>query len=218
MNNKGSCYAGEVDSRTVIATQGLWHPNPVARHRLRLLTEQVRQGERVSAVGMRSVSDLEANFVDFCILYFHHPADCPDVVAGLDEFVRAGGALLAVHGALASFKGNDRYRSLLGGVFLCHGPISGLDVSSESDDSGRTFTLVDEPYEVAMNDDVEIRWTWRNPDPGSTNASSAPAAWVRRHGSGRVACLSLGHRAGTWTAPGVRAIVRDLVGWCEADG
>ena len=153
---------------------------------------------------------------DIVGLYIHHPRAEPPVVAALCRYVHEGGALLAIHGASASFKGSRSYSDLLGASFIGHRPIS-----------RRTFRLVtgglpshlrlpesvavtDEVYEHEFHGDPDIWYRW---DDLGSPGSAAPAVWTRRYGEGRVACMTPGHRAAVWRTQGVAEVISAVVTW-----
>lgn len=203
-------YARSVRN-VVYLTNGTHHPGPRAQTRLlnlltRLLKHEPKRCRRLAEFGSLPETDL-------CIAYFHHPADRSQIVDAFDSFVTGGGSLYAIHGVLASFKGNPGFAKLLGGVFSGHGPVDQLKVIR----AGGTdeFRIVDEPYEISMVSDLNVTWSWHNTHVRPGHAGEAPAAWTRSHGAGTVSCLSLGHRAQTWASTGVERILAETLPGAE---
>ncbi len=153
---------------------------------------------------------------DIVGLYIHHPRAEPPVVAALCRYVSEGGALLAIHGASASFKGNGSYSDLLGASFTGHRRLSHREIRLVAGGPSSLLGLpesvgvTDEVYEHEFHRDVDVWYRWDDLDsPGS----APPAVWTRRYGDGRVACVTPGHRAAVWRSPGVAEIISAVVTW-----
>jgi uncharacterized protein len=168
------------------------------------------------------MKELKPEIQCLCVGYFHHKRDLPEIVDALDAYVSSGGAFLALHGVSASFKGNTRFESLLGGVFTRHDSIQELGINCSQDGPARSpvaTTVVDEPYEHRVLDETQVICRWQKSRVHETGeASLEPCAWHREYGAGRVGYLSLGHRSGVWDDSGVRSILHDLIRWCNTGG
>jgi len=109
----------------------------------------------------------------------------------LQQFVEAGGGMLALHGATA-FKGQERLAKLIGCRFDNHGPVHAFTVTPSDPTHpvvARTmpFTVMDELYTVENFGEYETFATahWRGVDH--------PMGYERSVGKGRVLFLANGH-------------------------
>lgn len=200
-------------SRSILyLSAGIVHPTLKARkHLRRLLVSFPTADIRVSA-NIEDLADLAKNDPDAVVLYLHYPADEPAVVAALDSYVRAGGNLLAIHGAAASFKGSERYAALLGGRFRTHGRIGRFVVNPmagklEELRQNLSFGVVDELYIHQLVADRQVQYVV------SASHGEEPVVWVRKHGLGRVAYCALGHRSKIFRLVQVRTIIHGLLNW-----
>jgi type 1 glutamine amidotransferase len=108
------------------------------------------------------------------------------------EFVEHGGVLIALHGVLASFKGNERWEELIGVRFSGHAPPGRLSISPTpgATRAGLSFPelqLYDEQYQFSPVSDTTVLAT------SDGGGNPVPTFWYRDHGDGRVISLALGH-------------------------
>lgn len=209
----GTLWYARVVRNVVYLTNGTHHPGPRAQKGLFNLLTRVLKHEPQRCRRLAEFDSFPET--DLCIAYFHHPADRPEIVDVFDSFVTRGGSLYAIHGVLASFKGNHTFANLLGGVFSGHGPVDRLKVTQAG--GADEFRIVDEPYEISMVSDVTVTRSWHNAHPQQGRAGEAPVAWTRSHGDGTVLCLSLGHRAQTWASAGVERILAEALPGAESN-
>lgn len=147
-------------------------------------------------------------------------------VNGLQSFVADGGGYVPLHcgGDLTSRHVGEgaidsraeplpELRDLVGGYFLDHPEQSTFDVVVEADvdhpvtDGVTTFSVYDEPYQVAY-DDVRVLARMDHPD-----LDAYPVVWVHRYGDGRVCYLSLGHTDEAFATEGFRTLLWNAVAW-----
>ncbi len=153
---------------------------------------------------------------DLIALYFHHPRVEPGTVAALCRYVGDGGALLAIHGALASFKGEPAYTDLLGASFAGHQPVGAREMRLAREGAASRgglpgcVAVTDEVYEHEFRHEVDIWYRWHE---GGSSERGAAAVWTRGYAAGRVACFASGHRAAVWRSPGVVEVIAGLLGW-----
>lgn len=123
-------------------------------------------------------------------------------VDSLLAILEAGATVIAIHAATASFKADERYAALLGARFTGHdrpGRVLILPESSPARAEIAPFTLRDELYRHEFHADCVVH---------ASASTGEPVLWTRSAGNGTVLYLSLGHRAGTFRNPGVRAIIQ----------
>jgi type 1 glutamine amidotransferase len=122
--------------------------------------------------------------------------------------VRAGGGILAIHSASASFKADRRYQNLIGGSFSGHADYEPIRCHPADEATRatveRSFTVKEELYLHTPAADRTVHLT---ADTGE------PLAWSRRHGAGKVYYLVFGHRPGVFVHPAVQALVTAAVRW-----
>lgn len=215
-----------MDRIIALVTEGIVHPS--------LLTQRACESAFVSVAGQigatfvrmqgpRALTAACARAPAVIVALWHRSAPDPRRVGVLDDWVRSGGRLLALHSALASFKGDPVYRELTGSSFLGHGRTGRFPIRlSEENEGGESlpadgaeawrpgplpesFTLVDEPYDVEVHG-AQI-WYRR---------SEVPVVWTRSYGAGRVGAFTPGHRAAVFGKASVRAVLTALVRWLLA--
>lgn len=200
----------------LLVSSGFFHPNWFAR---RSLSERLKHGGEFAVTHTASVEELlYHDLLDFraVVLYIHQRDILPPVMVALEEFVRIGGGLLAIHSASASFQQEEQYARLLGGRFTGHGPLETFRV--EPDPSQRDlfgiagpFPLRDELYRHACAPDNQVHF-W-----AVTPTGREPLVWTRAHGSGRVCYCAAGHTAASLRSPQViKILARGLI-WVTED-
>ncbi|WP_247002369.1 ThuA domain-containing protein [Halosolutus gelatinilyticus] len=146
---------------------------------------------------------------------------------GLLAFVRRGGGYLGVHCAadLHSTAPSDpddlidtrsepiaELEALLGGRFVGHPEQTtfGVEIVTEHPVTAGVddFEVFDEPYRVAVDEEVTVLAEMDHPD-----LRSYPVAWVRLNGDGRVCYVSLGHTDESLRHDGTRRLLRNAVSW-----
>ena len=81
---------------------------------------------------------------------------------------------------------------------------SGRDPAADS----APIRLTDELYRVKVSRDVVVRYVGVSPGREEL-VDQEPVCWERRHGSGRVAVVTLGHNAETFGVPAVRTMITE---------
>lgn len=148
------------------------------------------------------------------VLYTHGGELKKPQLDGLLGFVHGGGALVALHGAFASFKDQKPFADLVGGRFKGHGPVLEFLVEPAAADSVVTrrvmpFRITDELY---LLDDFD-------PDRAEVLATAhwhgraEPIAFTRLHGDGRVFGLLLGHDKRAFLHPSFQKLVLRGLDW-----
>lgn len=134
-------------------------------------------------------------------------------LAALDGFVRAGGALLALHNSVGAFSEFAAWEQLLGGKWnrgvTMHPPIGNAQITVHGDHDD--FTVFDEKYtylDVAPDVDIAASHTY--------DGAVQPLAWSRRHDAGRVAVDTLGHDLRSYDFPARVDLLLREVRWLLA--
>jgi type 1 glutamine amidotransferase len=137
----------------------------------------------------------------------------------LDDFVRAGGGLLALHAAVICFDADPTWRELCGAAWAwdrsTHPPHGEVQIAVT--DAGRAhplasglddFVLVDEVY--GFLDEVDGLEPLLASDHGGR---THPVCWARPVGDGRVVTDVLGHDAASFAHPAHRQLVQRAAAW-----
>lgn len=151
---------------------------------------------------------------DALVLYYHHrdAALSAAELAAFQDYVAAGGGVLAVHSATASYKRTPEYFAVLGGRFNGHGPVEPIEVRPSPSASGvfagiEGFTVKDELYVHELQPDVQFEFET------TYEGRPAPMVWTRTVGRGRVCYACPGHRSASMAHPSVQAILRRGLAW-----
>jgi len=204
-----------LDNRVLLASSGFFHPSWLARQRLkRSLTMPGYVFQRIAS--LQVLPQLDTFSFQAIVLYFHHKTISSSALACLDEFVRRGGGVLAIHSATASFKQEPRYFEILGGRFRVHGAIQMFEVSptqSAEDVFGSVapFQIRDELYLHEFVPEITVHFeTMHDGEP-------VPVVWTRRYGAGRVCYAMPGHTAESMKHPAVHHILKRGLAWvCQS--
>jgi type 1 glutamine amidotransferase len=197
----------------LLVSSGFLHPNWLARQSL---AARLKRGGEFAVTQASSLEELlYHNWQDFraVVLYIHQQTILPPILDALDEFIREGGGLLAIHSASASFPREEKYTQLLGGRFTTHGPVETFRVEPDPDPSQRDlfgvtgpFTLRDELYQHTWDPENRVHF-W-----AITPTGHEPLVWSRFHGNGRVCYCAAGHTAASLRCPQVvKILARGLI-------
>jgi type 1 glutamine amidotransferase len=204
-----------VDHRVLLASSGFFHPAWLAR-------QQLRQNLMMPGYAFQQIPTLQVlpqlDTLSFraIVLYFHHKTISSSALASLDEFVRRGGGVLAIHSATASFKQEPRYFEILGGRFRVHGAVQTFEVSptqSAEDVFGRVapFQIRDELYLHELAPEITVHFEVMH------DGERVPVVWTRRYGAGRVCYAMPGHTAQSMKHPAMQHILTRGLAWvCQS--
>ena len=170
--------------------------------------------------------DLDLAGVD--VVAFYTTGDIPVDLDALAQFVEDGGGMLGVHCAADTLKDDERWRSLIGGVFESHPWNAGDTVTLQTHAPrhpatnvlGGSRTLKEEVY-AFRNFDPDGSQVLASLDMARTSKKrpeAVPVAWLRNVGDGRVAYTSLGHRRDVWEADWYQKHLAGLVAWADGEG
>jgi uncharacterized protein len=137
---------------------------------------------------------------DLLVLYTTGHDKHGEDTSAIIDFVRSGGALVAIHNGADSFNYDPAYIALIGGNFRTH-PAQ-LDIALEYVDTAHPITKGLKPFTV-----LDELYLFQNYDPSRVHLLAqtrsyddngpVPVCWTREEGVGRVFYLSLGHNAET---------------------
>ena len=152
-------------------------------------------------------------FFDCVVAYTQGGEFLPGEEDLLLDFVASGKGFVGIHGATASFKAHPRYHAMLGGRFTGHALPRKFEARAVGAEhfitSGmKPFTIKDEPYEHEL-DMEKIHVLVERVDKKGT----APAAWVKEHGQGRVAYIAIGHFAGNFKNGAFQGLISRAILW-----
>lgn len=186
--------------RILVISKGIIHPSLECRHLLKkALNEYADKYDFRYSGTLKGIEKLkkEDNKYTAIILFYHESELAKDLLEILKEYVKNGGSIFAIHGALASFKTNNEYLEILGSKFTGHGDIGKITVSNEK----MCFDVTDELYIHDHDPDNTVLLT------GKYMGKDEPVMWTRNHGNGRVICFSLGHCPDTFKNMEVKKIL-----------
>ena len=154
---------------------------------------------------------------DVVMLYNNHLTVERPQMAALLGFVQAGGGLVVLHCASASFQNSEEFIRLVGAAFKSHGTGTFSAVRIAPDHPAiqgvPAFESWDETYVHTKHNPVnrtvlEVR---------RENGHDEPWTWVRSYGGGRVFYTAWGHDQRTWGNPGFQQLVGQAVRWTAGD-
>lgn len=144
-------------------------------------------------------------------------------VAGLDAWIRAGGALLGVHAATTTLQKDPAFTEIIGGVFNGHPWDANSIVTLKVHEPDHPAVAMIPPGYTLRE---EIYWHHRF-DPSTVRVlmsldmmqtplkrpQHVPMVWCKPHGKGRVLYTSLGHREDVWTNSIFRRHLATSIEW-----
>jgi type 1 glutamine amidotransferase len=214
MEKPGSADLTRPQTPILLVSDGLVHPSLAGRFWLRRALAALPGYRLRHAASLEVLSRLPPASYAAIVLYVHQSSLSAAALAGLEGLLEAGGGLLAVHSASASFKEEPRYYELLGGQFVRHGPIEEFLVqpASPQDEAFAgipEFTVRDELYRHEY--DATNRILFHTVVDGERE----PVVWTRRWGPGRVCYCSLGHTVSSMRHPQVWQILQRGLAWAS---
>lgn len=151
---------------------------------------------------------------DAVLIYANWPRITQAQETALVQYVRGGGALVAVHCASYCFLNSDRYVELVGARFKSHG-FGKVAVTTPSREHPAIagvpdFESEDETYvHERHGSDRTILQT--RPE----GSAAEPWTWVRSEGKGRVFYTAWGHDQRTWGNPGFQKLLVRGIAWAS---
>jgi scyllo-inositol 2-dehydrogenase (NADP+) len=202
--------------KMLMVVGGPWHDGQKMGEAFRPHLERSGRWQLEITADLDSLASLPAGRFAAVIVYttgFDHDLT-PSREQGIVNFVKGGGALVAVHSAAASFSGSQAWADLLNARFLTHPefmdvPVRIIDRSHYLTARLPDYTAPDELYILKDFDPskctvlAQSHWQGRE----------MPMAYVRPYGRGRVAYLANGHDLRAWSHPEFRKLLLRAVEW-----
>ncbi len=180
----------------LVISKGTIHPSPCCRIRLAGILNRIQGSEFSFSGRFSSLRELDSGRWDGAILFFHKKRIDYKSLSSLIHFVEEGGGLFCIHGALASFKANDKYKKLTGSEFTGHDKISRISVKGNFE-----YEIFDELYEFDLQDGCDV----------IQYGNGKPVYWIKKYGRGSVACLAPGHKCASFQNEGFIKTIKDAV-------
>lgn len=201
-----------MESPVLLVSDGLVHPSLLARLLLRRALAALPGHHFRRVPSLEALPSLSPDAFQAIVLYVHHETLSPAALEALERFLRAGGGLLAVHSASASFKEEPGYYDILGGWFVHHGPVEAFVVRPHAPQDEifgpmASFSVRDELYRHEYDAGNRVHFYTAVGD------EREPVVWTRRWGPGRVCYCALGHTLSAMRHPQVRQILQRGLVW-----
>jgi type 1 glutamine amidotransferase len=176
--------------KALLVTDGLFHPTLLGRIALHRALQQLKD---FSFTHVSSLEELPSDLGVFSafVLHYHHKTISNIALGKLDQYVKNGGGILAIHAATASFKESLPYFEILGGRFTGHGAVEEFEarrVSDEIFDGIDSFVVNDELYIHELQPGIQVHFTT------PLDGKEVPVLWTYRYGEGKVCYAVPGHR------------------------
>jgi uncharacterized protein len=152
---------------------------------------------------------------DICILY----VDCwgkklgEEQMAGLLCFIASGRSIVTIHNGI-SYQSNAEFAQLIGGKFIGHPPYQKLTYNIVKEEHPivkgiSDFEMEEELYTFELDNlcDKEILMT------ATDGNITAPAAWIKKYGKGKVVYLAQGHDKKSFENLSFRKLIKNSVEW-----
>ncbi len=157
------------------------------------------------------------------LVIFHTTGDLPMKPEDLEQWIKDGGAFLALHCASDTFHGNLAYLRIVNGEFEAHPWTQDAIVTLKVDDANHPamkgfpehFTHQEEIYQQKNFDpkSVHLLMSLDMQATALKRPQHIPIAWCKEYGKGKVFYTSLGHRDDMWTDPVYQAHLVGAIKW-----
>lgn len=200
--------------KILVLTGGMYHPFEACGHILKQSLEETGRYSVACSTDRDALTAGNLRGVDGVLVYTQGGELTAEQEAGLTGFVAAGGGFVGLHGATASWKPNDGYIAMLGGVFASHGPVCDFDVTIVD----RTTPVTESVPDFTVTDELYILDRF---DPGAVHLLATavwegavqPILYNKPYGKGRVHYNALGHDERTLEMPLYRQLVIRGLDW-----
>lgn len=195
--------------KILLVTDGFSHPTFLGRWALH---RSLKRLEGYSFEHISSLEKLPSNLDTFSalVLHYHHKALSESALIKLQNYVRQGGGILAIHAATASFKETLPYFEILGGRFIGHGPVERFNVEKLKDgifDGIDTFAVTDELYIHELNPNIDVHFTAKH------QGKDIPVVWTYRYGEGKICYAVPGHTTESMRNPTYQELLKRGLLW-----
>jgi len=175
---------------------------------------EARRSARCRTVeGPDGLSDANLDWSDVVVINHQGGELSEDRAAALETFVRAGGGLLGIHSATASFRNSERYLRLIGCELQEHGPVSPIRIHLSDKTHQITaavedeFVICDEIYHSKVYGRATVLAT------ANWQSRSCPVITINEFGTGRVCWNALGHDRRAWQQWEFRTLLMRCIDW-----
>ncbi len=209
--------------RILILLGGQWHDFEGFARFMRSLLEP-RGAQLEPTYDLDRLLHLEADRYDLVLSYTClslHEQGSDDIapdrltgaqIEGLANWVRRGGAFLALHAATVIGASDPALGKLIGGVFLSHPPQFAFTVYPIFGEHPITagieaFTVHDEFYVETHTSAVQVHMV------ALDRGLAYPVAWSRSEGQGRVAHIAPGHAREVWDLEPYQQLLLQTIDW-----
>ena len=205
--------------RILVLCDDKWHPAQVPQQGLAGLTEFGFEFDWIENTNQWSAERMAAYPV--VILTKSNNISSFDETSWMTEtvqdvflnYVKSGNGLLVLHSGTAGYQQTAVLRALMGGVFREHPDQCPVTVEPLADhpltDGSESFTLVDEHYQMDLDDQQADVFFNTKSDHGTQ-----PGGWRRQEGNGRVCVLTPGHNLEVWQHPAYQRLLLNALRWC----
>ncbi|HEY5346448.1 MAG TPA: ThuA domain-containing protein [Verrucomicrobiae bacterium] len=133
--------------------------------------------------------------------------------SAFSDYLQRGHGLLVVHAGTSRYDQLPAINNLIGGAFARHPDQCAVTLEPkafhELTKGVGTFTVRDEHYFMAMNDDAQTDVFLHS----HSEHGVQPAGWTRCVGSGRVCALTPGHNLEVWLHPSFQKLLLNALRW-----
>lgn len=206
--------------RTLVLCDDYWHPARTARTGLAPLEasdfafDWIEHADDWSAQRMHDYRTVLFTKMNHTSATDQRPWVDDAVQATFLDYVRQGNGLLVIHSGAAGYAEMPVMRRLMGGAFLHHPPQCQVTVEPHPGyhltPNADSFTLVDEHYHMALDDEQADVFLSTRSEHGTQLAG-----WTRLEGHGRVCLLTPGHNIEVWLQPSYQAVIASAMRWCH---
>jgi len=195
--------------KILLVSDGIFHPPLWGRITLQRFLKRM---DGFSFVQIHSLEQLpnDVNKYSGMVLHFHHKEISQKFLTRLDEYVKNGGGVLAIHSATASFKGSLPYFEILGGRFIGHGKVGRIELKNQESEIFRDipkFSVRDELYLHALSDKIRVHFT------ASHEEKDVPVVWTHGYGTGKVCYCVPGHTSGSMNNQNYQRVLQRGLEW-----
>jgi len=195
--------------KVLLVSDGIFHPTLFGRFALH---EALRQLNDFSFVHVSTLEKLPFDLESFSaiVLHFQHKKVSDHAFGQLDNFVKNGGGILAIHAATASFKETMPYFDILGGRFIGHGKVENFEVIRVRNDifgGIDNFVVKDELYVHELGPGIEVHFM------AKLDGKDIPVVWTYRYGGGKVCYAVPGHTPKTMQNKTYQRLLQHALEW-----
>ncbi len=180
------------------------------------------EGRQADGAHLAKLAEIKPGDYDVLAFYTVGQNLTPEAESALKRFVEAGGGLVAMHGATASFGNSNGWMRMVGGRFAGHAPgvypltLVASDPEHPIMKGLGEIRITDEEYTFRFPEGVErhviARFKERPANTAEKNGNM-DAVWTINEGKGRVVYACPGHGAETWSNPAFQKLIAQSICW-----